>query len=43
VGAMPGADVKAQLVGESVTIGSAGEYVELSADDARHILVEART
>jgi DtxR family Mn-dependent transcriptional regulator len=42
VGAMPGADVKAQLVGESVIIGSAGEYVELSTDDARHILVEAR-
>jgi hypothetical protein len=40
---MPGADVKARRLEDSVTIGSAGEYVELSAEDARHILVEAGT
>ena len=43
VGAMPGADVKARRLEDSVTIGSAGEYVELSAEDARHILVDAGT
>ena len=43
VGALPGADVKARLLEDSVTIGSAGEYVELSAEDARHILVDAGT
>ena len=43
VGAMPGADVEARRLDDSVTIGSAGEYVEMSAEEARHILVEART
>lgn len=42
VGSTPGADVHAYLTSEGVMIGSAGEYVELSTDEARHILVEAR-
>jgi hypothetical protein len=43
VGAMPGADVEARRLDDSVTIGSAGEYVEMSVEEARHILVEAGT
>jgi hypothetical protein len=33
--------VKAYLTGEGVMIGSGGEYVEIPAEEARHILVEA--
>ena len=41
VGSVPGADVKAYLTNDGVMVGSAGEYVEIPADEARHILVEA--
>ena len=41
VGSVPGADVKAYRTTEGVMVGSGGEYVEIPADEARHILVEA--
>lgn len=41
VGSTPGADVKAYRTTEGVMIGSAGEYVEIPAEEARHIFVEA--
>jgi DtxR family Mn-dependent transcriptional regulator len=40
VGAMPGATVKVRKSVGGVTIGSAGEYSELSAETASHLLVE---
>ncbi len=40
VGAMPGATVKVRKSVGGVTIGSAGEYSELTADTAVHVLVE---
>lgn len=42
VGSTPGADVQAYMTDEGVMIGSAGEYVELSTEEARHILIESR-
>jgi DtxR family Mn-dependent transcriptional regulator len=42
VGSTPGSDVMAYVTADGVMIGSGGEYVELSAEEARHILVEAR-
>jgi DtxR family Mn-dependent transcriptional regulator len=42
VGSTPGSDVKAYVTADGVMIGSGGEYAELSAEEARHILVEAR-
>ena len=40
IGAMPGASVKVHLSPGGVTIGSGGEYTELPADVATHVLVE---
>lgn len=40
-GVHPGAGVQVQRTDTGVLIGSGGEYVELSADDAAHVLVEA--
>jgi len=40
VGAMPGATVKVRRSMGGVTIGSAGEYSELPAETATHVLVE---
>lgn len=40
-GVIPGASVRAQQTVEGVLIGSGGEYVELAASDAQHVLVEA--
>ena len=40
-GVHPGASVQVQRSGEGVRIGCGGEFVELSADDAPHVLVEA--
>ena len=40
IGAMPGASVKVHRSAGGVTIGSAGEYSELSYDLAAHVLVE---
>ena len=40
IGAMPGASVKVHRSAGGVTIGSAGEYSELSDDMAAHVLVE---
>lgn len=42
VGVMPGSDVKAYVTAGGVMIGSGGEYAELSTEEARHILVQAR-
>ncbi len=41
IGAMPGASVKVHRSAGGVTIGSAGEYTELPAEVAQHVLVEA--
>jgi DtxR family Mn-dependent transcriptional regulator len=41
IGAMPGASVKVHRSAGGVTIGSAGEYTELSDDIAAHVLVDA--
>jgi DtxR family Mn-dependent transcriptional regulator len=41
IGAMPGASVKVHRSAGGVTIGSGGEYTELSDDIAAHVLVEA--
>jgi DtxR family Mn-dependent transcriptional regulator len=40
IGAMPGASVKVRRSAGGVTIGSAGEYTELSPEVAVHVLVE---
>jgi DtxR family transcriptional regulator, Mn-dependent transcriptional regulator len=40
VGAVPGASVKVHTAAGGVMIGSAGEYTELSLDDALHVLVQ---
>ena len=40
IGAMPGATVKVHRSAGGVTIGSGGEYTELSAEVAAHVLVE---
>lgn len=40
IGAMPGASVKVHRSAGGVTIGSGGEYSELSYDLAAHVLVE---
>ena len=40
IGAMPGASVKVRRSAGGVTIGSAGEYTELSDEVAMHVLVE---
>lgn len=40
VGAVPGASVKVHVTDGGVMIGSAGEYTELSMDDALHLLVQ---
>ena len=42
VGATPGADVQAYRTADGVMVGSAGEYAEISTEEARHILIEAR-
>ena len=39
-GVQPGASVRVQRTDSGVLIGSGGEYVELLADDAVHVLVE---
>lgn len=41
-GVTPGSDVEAYVTADGVMIGSAGEFTELSTDEARYILVEAR-
>ncbi len=41
IGAMPGASVKVHRSAGGVTIGSGGEYTELSDEVAAHVLVEA--
>jgi DtxR family transcriptional regulator, iron-dependent repressor len=41
IGAMPGASVKVHRSAGGVTIGSGGEYTELTEDMATHVLVEA--
>lgn len=41
VGALPGASVKVHRSAGGITIGSAGEYTELSDDVAVHVLVES--
>jgi DtxR family Mn-dependent transcriptional regulator len=43
VGAMPGASVKVHRSPGGVTVGSAGEYAEVSDDVAGHLLVETRS
>lgn len=40
IGVTPGASVKVQRTRDGVTIGSGGEYAELSDDVAVHVLVE---
>ena len=40
VGAIPGASVKVHTTDDGIMIGSAGEYTELSVDDALHVLVQ---
>ena len=40
IGAMPGASVKVRRSAGGVTIGSGGEYSELSTEMAGHVLVE---
>ena len=42
VGATPGADVQAYRTADGVMVGSAGEYAEISTEEARHILIEVR-
>ena len=40
VGAVPGASVKVHTAAGGIMIGSAGEYTELSLDDALHVMVQ---
>ncbi|MHB1166430.1 MAG: metal-dependent transcriptional regulator [Candidatus Nanopelagicales bacterium] len=41
IGALPGASVQVHRSAGGVTVGSAGEYAELSLEAAAHVLVEA--
>ena len=41
VGAIPGSAVMVQRTAGGISIGSAGEYTELSEDLAQHLLVQA--
>lgn len=40
-GVLPGASARIQQGPEGILIGSGGEYVELSVNDAQHVLVDA--